>query len=236
MARHRAVEYDRGAKGSEPVITARESRSFSECVGQANQTSWRSLALAVFKSQSKKAKKQPKSRSVLGRVFWAALLILHLAALPASWSSFGIAWSAKDWGTPAIRTAGLLLTAAFFILKVLDVAWLRLMPGWRSGVAAVTVVALIHVNVLESGGVERLPNHCMGLVATCLVGAALEQNPRGRNLLEEIQRRVLAVLFSEDPKPASRTGWTREREFNRSEVAFIQENLAARPPPPFLLS
>lgn len=77
------------------------------------------------------------------RLFWIGMVLLHSVGLYLAWGRFG------DNGSASIEVIGLSLSLAFFVLKVVDVRFLRLNPGWRSFVAASVIVALLHVNVLN---------------------------------------------------------------------------------------
>ena len=84
----------------------------------------------------------------LRRSFWAGLLILHALALPSLFSTLASASVAEQ--LPLIpRIAGLLLSAIYFTLKFVDVPWLRARQNWRTAVAAIMIVGLLHVGVLD---------------------------------------------------------------------------------------
>lgn len=85
----------------------------------------------------------------LGRVFWLALLLMHVAALPMAVSALAAPADIASQVVTGLRFAGLVLSIVAFVLKIIDVRWLRIAPGWRSVVLAVLVVALLHVGVVE---------------------------------------------------------------------------------------
>jgi len=80
------------------------------------------------------------TRHLLSRFFWLAMFAGHLPA----------AWGALLGNGSALRAGILLLSQTFFILKLIDVAWLRLPGDRRRLVAAVAVIALLHARVVES--------------------------------------------------------------------------------------
>lgn len=83
------------------------------------------------------------------RGFWALLLVLHVVGLRSAWASvLGGAAAGNDAGA-YVRLADLAASLLFFLLKIADVPWLRLNPGWRSFVAGWTAVALLHTGVFQ---------------------------------------------------------------------------------------
>lgn len=89
------------------------------------------------------------TRSAIKRAFWLFLLILHIGAIRSAWSGLNGLWVDADWLSNGLRFLALLASACFFVLKIADVAWLRLNPGWRSAVSSLVIVALLHVNVVD---------------------------------------------------------------------------------------
>lgn len=86
------------------------------------------------------------------RLFWVGLFLLHAVGLRLAWGR-----STQDGGSgaAAVELFGLSLSLFFFALKIADVGFLRLNPGWRSFVAASAIVALLHVNVLNRAAEGR---------------------------------------------------------------------------------
>ncbi len=80
----------------------------------------------------------------LRRAFWALMLLLHLGPVVAAFYSASFGTTTE---VPILRFFVLLVSSSFFVLKLIDVPCLRLRPGWRSAVAAVLVVVLLHVGV-----------------------------------------------------------------------------------------
>lgn len=118
---------------------------------------------------------------VASRLFWALLLLIHVRAL------FGFVPIAADGEMFSFvaRVVGLGLTAVFCGLKLVDVAWLRLVPGWRSAVAAWMVVALLHVGVLDrSGALEVNDSAAQVALMVGVIGAF------GSSMISNAVRRV----------------------------------------------
>ena len=83
------------------------------------------------------------------RLFWCSMLVVHAAALPAVWGSVALAGGSDGEVVALVRLLGLLASSAFFVLKLVDVSWLRLKPGWRSMATAILLIGLLHVGVLD---------------------------------------------------------------------------------------
>lgn len=100
------------------------------------------------------------------RVLWAGILILHVAAVPAVIGAM-LEGSGDAGGVAALtRLLGLLASAGFFVLKIIDLPCLRLKPGWRSTATALLIIGLLHWGVIEeaiSGEVTISPSH-LGVV------------------------------------------------------------------------
>lgn len=119
--------------------------------------------------------RRSSARGWLRRIFWAAMLGLHLGPIAACWRSLAAAEAA-----PAAIRLGILLTAAvFFALKVADVPWLRVKPGWRTWVASSIVIALLHLGAVDRAAGTRVadtPGH-LGIVL--FIGAVFCRKPLG---------------------------------------------------------
>lgn len=86
---------------------------------------------------------------LLCRLFWVLLLVLHVSPLVGVLRAI-FAFDSTENVAAALWRAGLLgASAAFFLLKVVDVSWLHLGPSWRARVSATIVVALLHVGVMD---------------------------------------------------------------------------------------
>jgi len=128
--------------------------------------------------------KRDSGRQSVGarRVFWLGLLALHAAALPSIWGALKLPADASDHVALTLRLVAMSGSTLFFLLKILDVPALRFCPGWRSAVAAIVVVAVLHVGVVDraiTGEFETNPLHvkfvffmgslcCLDSLAACL--------------------------------------------------------------------
>ena len=133
---------------------------------------------------------------VLSLMFWALMLVLHLGAIRAAWSGLAGDPATADWAMGGLRLVILLASATLFALKMADVAWLRLRPGWRPLIASVVVVALLHVNVLHRA-VERDATYAPAPVAAItLIGAFVESSTMRRGVFR-LARAAIGELRSQ---------------------------------------
>lgn len=118
----------------------------------------------------------------LARLAWALMLLVHIPALLSS-----AALIAAGDVTPAflIRVGGLLLSMAFFALKVADVAALRFRSDRRSLLTLAIAITCVHAQPLGAGlaGLEvpvEVPVAAAVLLASQCAGAQalLAQLPR----------------------------------------------------------
>lgn len=82
-------------------------------------------------------------------MFWALALLVHLGAVPSIFRHFSAGFVQGEYAAPALRALVLTLSAAFFVLKILDVPALRFRGGPRSVFCAGLIVALLHLGILE---------------------------------------------------------------------------------------
>ncbi len=95
----------------------------------------------------------PSSRSTAARrLFWGVMVLGHAPALLLAWRGLVVGEAS------ALRLAVLAVSEIVFILKLFDVAWLRVRGG-RGGVLAVTMaVVLLHAGVLRQVAVRGIDN------------------------------------------------------------------------------
>ncbi len=164
------------------------------------------------------------------RLFWLGMFFVHGAALPSLWSILTSGSDLAVQPSALARFVGMSLAAAFFVLKIIDVPWLRLAPGWRTAVAAVVVVALLHVGVVDRalGGDLQLDASHLGLVLSAGTLCPIEYLKRlvGRNLVRAL------------PVPSSRSGTldlplgrSPEPAFQPIRLFFIPSYQGSRAPP-----
>lgn len=133
------------------------------------------------------------------RALWLGLLLFHVPLLVGS---FG---RALDVGGAAeiIRVAAVGLSVVFFVLKLADVAWLRLSPGRRSWIAATVCVLLLHTDVIRRNHTLLLDQAAdpmlvamtaAGLVATLASLIRLAQRRFDTRRLRRLQAAAHATL------------------------------------------
>jgi hypothetical protein len=168
----------------------------------------------------------------LRRLFWVGILAIHLGAIPSLITKFLLG----DGGTladAAFRGVGLLLTAAFCGLKVADVRWLRLRPGWRSTVAASLIVALLHVNVIEraQGGEAALAPGQLGVFL--FVGSTLLDTESLGKALKRFIRMSRQMIVARRPIHVHLDPYLRvlEAAFEPVPLRFGPRSIPTRAPP-----
>ncbi|RJP30290.1 MAG: hypothetical protein C4547_16890 [Phycisphaerales bacterium] len=130
--------------------------------------------------------------------FWLALLLLHGAGV--AYAALGVASGAVAVFDGVVRMAMLLASSVYFALKIADVHCFRLTPGWRSGLAAVVAVGLIHI------GVARRAARGESGVRPASVGVVLALGAAGHAAL--VRRWILELgrACSGAAQSASKTG------------------------------
>lgn len=95
---------------------------------------------------------------------------MAVAHAPALWSAWGSAWPGSEPFNP-LRALLLLGSQALFILKLLDVPWLRLPADRQRLVGWVVCAVLLHAGLLEHALPAALAGE-LGPVAVLATGAA----------------------------------------------------------------
>lgn len=108
------------------------------------------------------------------RAFWLGMFALHAVAVPAMWTRIAEAVTEGGWLLGLTRGAGFFASLLFFLLKVADVRWLRLRPGWRPATTAVLTVALLHGDPVYRWASGHSPADFEPVVVLFVVGGALE--------------------------------------------------------------
>ena len=164
------------------------------------------------------------------RLFWLSMFLLHAAALPALWSASGGEAEFTVRLSLLSRLVGLTVSAGFFALKIIDVSWLRLKPGWRSGVAAVVIIALLHVGVVDRAISGDFQYDFVHLGVVFFVSACWQA--------ETIKRLLGLALASLTPvrglcplRSGLRLGPAWEAAFQPFELACIPSSIGPRSPP-----
>jgi len=176
------------------------------------------------------------TRSHLGRVLWTALLAIHVGAVPAALSRLALSSDATLDAYSVFRFGGLLLAATFCLLKIADVAWLRIRPGWRGAVSMAVVVALLHAGALEraqAGDVSLTPSQ-VGVFLFVGTGLNLDRVRRSiRILVAEL--RAAHDRGAQD-RPPSGAAYASAPIQPPIDLDRLTSPLAPRPPPPFPIS
>lgn len=158
------------------------------------------------------------------RGFWAAMLALHVLALPSLVDSAGSADALAQLSLVP-RIAGLTLSAIFFVLKVFDVSWLQMRSSRHAWVAAILIIGLLHVGVIDRAingqpGVD--PDHMPWLIAGVMFGSALFL----RQILVDLAACLgSALLGGFRPRPyslAAKRGWRPHEFFSHALFAALR--------------
>ncbi len=86
------------------------------------------------------------------RVFWLVMMAGHAPALVMAWRGV----LAGDGSL--LRLIVLAASEVVFLLKLLDVAWLRIGRGWRGNLAVIMGIVLLHAGVLRQLVVHGIDN------------------------------------------------------------------------------
>lgn len=116
------------------------------------------------------------------RLLWALMLLIHMGAIPAVWSTLLAPEEQATRFAPVFRLVGLVLATIFCGLKTIDVGWLRLKPGWRSGVSTTLVIALLHVSIIERIEQDNIAFSPAHLGVFLIAGAIVESQTVRRAL------------------------------------------------------
>ena len=93
-----------------------------------------------------KALRFEATRAKLLRALWLLMLAVHIPALlRCLWGQS----SPTSQDPNIIAVVGLLLACVFFVLKILDLPWLRFKTDRRSLLTLALAVALVHVNLMR---------------------------------------------------------------------------------------
>lgn len=124
------------------------------------------------------------TRAKFLRALWLLMLAVHIPVLlRCLWGRSGAV--SQDHNIVAL--AGLLLACVFFVLKILDLPWLRFKTDRRSLVTLALAMALVHVNLMRYSG-DVLADQMQPLVVANILMVTNLASVRG------IMRRALARL------------------------------------------
>lgn len=128
--------------------------------------------------------------AALTRAFWASMLLLHLVVLAGSVQQLCAISTPTAWPNAISRVGGLALAIGFFVLKFIDVRWLRIRSGWRPAVASVVVVALLHGSAVSRQFDETTEFPAAPLGTVFFAGILLEGESARRSLCQFTHRLV----------------------------------------------
>lgn len=160
-------------------------------------------------------------RDLIGRLVarcaWAAMLLIHVPVLVAVLSSIS---ATPDVWSRLASTAALTAVTALFLLKTLDVAWLRIGSSRHSVLVLLLAAAVFHHEVLGTDPVTAP----MTVVATATGLELARQSPR-------LVRDLHALLATGRLSPLAVTGFVSTRD---AVCAALLDTESSRPrgPPP----
>ncbi len=163
------------------------------------------------------------------RLFWLGLVALHVSAIASL--AADLPASAADTRVIAIfRLVALCTSVGFFILKIVDVPWLRLRSGWRSIVTFTIVIALIHVGAIDNAiaGELHVSPYEVGLV---LFLGGLSQVESLRRLRRLVLVAMTPLRMLRLPPCAIRLDRDWQCAPRRTELAYIPAFSGLRAPP-----
>ena len=96
-----------------------------------------------------KALRSEATRAKLLRALW---LLMFAGHIPALLKCLGAQSSPVSPDHNIVAAVGLLLACVFFVLKILDLSWLRFKTDRRSLLTLALAVALVHVNLMRYSG------------------------------------------------------------------------------------
>ncbi|MCG3126392.1 MAG: hypothetical protein CHACPFDD_01227 [Phycisphaerae bacterium] len=130
------------------------------------------------------------------RGFWLAMLLAHGPAVLAAWVAL---FDAGTFVDALPRVVGLSFSAAFFVLKLCDVAWLRFNADLRSIAVLALAVLLIHVGLIErTAGIDADAAFATTLRFVSWLGSAAllcQIAQRCANRPDRVRRPVVASRF-----------------------------------------
>ncbi|NOX57885.1 MAG: hypothetical protein GXP29_03390 [Planctomycetes bacterium] len=177
----------------------------------------------------------PNSLITLSRLLWLTLLVLHGLAIPGLIASISSGSDASGGVGLLLRIAGLSASAAFFVLKIIDVPWLRMNGSRRSIVSIILILVLMHVGAIDRAiSVDVAPDYAyIGVVA--VAGATRWRIAINRAFCRVMLRVFPKHLPSNDP-PNGRFdagfGWTWADEIiARLSQTFLPSFSGPRAPP-----
>lgn len=102
--------------------------------------------------------------SWLWRLVWLLMLAVHGKPLASFLAAFGSGQASPDFSFG--RCAILALSATFFVLKIIDVRWLRFRQDFKGSVSWFVIVGLLHLGPISRAVQSDVPFFGAGLVCS----------------------------------------------------------------------
>jgi len=136
----------------------------------------------VFLAPTKIRPARMRPSQIAWRLFWMGMLALHAGAFRSAGLELTSFAPTERRLAIAARLIVLGVTALFFCLKLIDVGWLRLLPGWRSKVYSLVAIGIIHLGVVERVTQPEFAYSKGHLGVVLFAGGALSVKPLWRLL------------------------------------------------------
>ena len=149
--------------------------------------------------------------ALLKRAFWLFMLVFHVWAIRSAWFALDGLPGDAEWLSSGFRFLVLIGSAVFFALKIADVSWLRLKPGWRSAISSLVIVALLHVSVVDRAVEGELSYSPVHLGVVLFVGSLVEFDGLRRAMLRV--RGLIAHRLVALPSPAASYAHSHRRTY-----------------------
>ena len=131
-------------------------------------------------------------RSLLGRVWWGLLVLIHVVPLQATTEKL----VSGGWETtPAFNAAVLWLATALFVLKFFNVRWMRWRMHRTGAMVFILVCALVHDGIAPAAARQAMLAELPTAAAAALATEALARSSRGlARILHDLFRALQNAL------------------------------------------
>lgn len=118
-----------------------------------------------------------RGTSILSRCFWLLMCLAHAPAIVSVWEAYVQGGTTSN---PLVGCTAVTACMLFFVLKILDVPFLRLNLDRRALVVVVLAVGLIHYDCLGSAADSAAVANCVAIIATTSLAGGLILLARAR--------------------------------------------------------
>ena len=171
--------------------------------------------------------------ALVKRVGWLGILFVHLGAIRSAALNVFAAPGGAVPPDSGLRLLALSAAAIFFALKFADVPWLRLKRSWRSAVASLVIVALLHVNAVQRLAAGERISSSSPLSAVLFVAVLVDVEAvrrRGVRLWNAVARVHSSLVRRHSPSfDAFGASWP--EAVTPPHLWLIRSLLTPRPPP-----